>query len=101
MNHEIKALGELRAEFERVAALGVSLLRWGLPLGRPGGVTILVVLAGATGALAAAGLIHFGRPFGSATGKPPAASAGNGAGKPARVRLVAVPAPDPRGGLWV
>src|ERR1039458_4519914 len=100
MNHEIKALGELRAEFERVAALGVSRRRWVLPRWRPVGVTILVVLAGATGALAAAGLIHFGKPVGSATGKPPAASAGNGAVKPASVRLLAVHAQDPGGGLW-
>lgn len=97
MNHEIRALGELGTAFERVAAKRRS--RWPLAVRRWQSMAVVaVVLVGsATGALAAAGVIHLGAPVTGANG-PHSPSVGRGDVKPSTVKLLAVRAADPGGG---
>jgi hypothetical protein len=99
MNHEIRALGELGTAFER-AVMTTSPRRRRLWRWRPLALFAVVVVGGATGALAAAGVLRFGSPVHAAYGGlPKAPAAGNGVVKGSSVRLLGVRAADPGGGL--
>jgi hypothetical protein len=98
MKHEIRVLEELGSEFERIALkrrrrgfVGVG--RW-----RPLALIAVLVLGGASAALAAAGVFQTGAPITTQPGYAPVASVGWGAPRAGSMRLLALRVPDPAGG---
>ena len=98
MNHEIRVLGELGSEFERVALRSQPrpqrlTRRW-----RPLALLAVLVLGGTTGALAAVGVIPIGGSVSGANGFR-SATTGPGRLQHGSVRLLGVRTADPGGGL--
>ncbi len=95
MRHEIRVLGELGSEFERIAVRrrrrGFIGQRW-----RPLAVLAVLCLGGATGALAAAGVFRTGTPVGANVPANPDIL--NGLAVTSSVKLLPLSVEDPRGG---
>jgi hypothetical protein len=95
MTHEIRVLGELGTEFERIV-LTQRRQRFARPRWRPLVAIIVLCLGGATGALAAAGVFRAGTPVGANV--PPTPHVLDGVAVPGTAHLLALAVNDPRGG---
>jgi hypothetical protein len=95
VRHEIRVLGELGSEFERIAAVSRQrwspLLRW-----RPFALVFVLLLGGTAGALAATGVFQLGSPFGASTPQNPYAL--DGVVSRGSSHVLALSVPDPQGG---
>lgn len=98
MSDQIRVLEELRSEFERVAATpprrrALPAWRW-----RPLALFAVLILGGATGALAAAGVFQAGAPVKPHPGDLTQPGVGGGAVTPGTVAGISAVTTDPAGG---
>jgi hypothetical protein len=98
MSHEMRVLADLGDEFGRLARASGSSRRRARWRWRPLVAILVVVVGGATVALAATGVLNVGKPVRDASA-PPAPSAGNGSVRAKSSRMLSVRAQDPGGGL--
>lgn len=95
MTHDIRVLGELGSEFERVV-LRERRRRFARPRWRPLVAIVALCLGGATGALAAAGVFRSGTPVGANV--PPTPHMLDGVAVRGSAHLLSLAVADPQGG---